>query len=254
MQITQVRHSGYDLNVRVRTPWLDMNVATEVIANDNYRLHELKDIGIEPKVILDIGGHIGTFGLICKSLWPDARLIAVEPDSDNANLYKLNIEQNHPHTDFVILNQAISYSPERICLVHSPSTTGGNVLCPKEEAEKYVNEGYRFYNSITNDHVSLTTIGEICRTYDIDVIDLAKWDCEGSEVDAFLNMSDKEAEKFRFMVGEYHLWSENTKYLKADLFTTIKFWRRVKRKFPHLNFDYRENRLGLFQAWPKENK
>jgi FkbM family methyltransferase len=251
MEITTVRHCGYDLNVRVRTPWLDMNVATEVIANDNYRLHELKNIGVEPKVILDIGGHIGTFGLMCKSLWPDARLIAVEPDSENMCLYRMNMERNHPHSDVVILHKAISYKPDRTYLVHSPSTTGGNILCPPEEAEKYVHEGYRFYDHITNRKVNLTTIAEICKEYEIDRIDLAKWDCEGSEVDAFLNMSDKEAEKFRFMVGEYHLWGEDTKYLKADLFTTIKFWRKVKRKFPHLNFDYKENRLGLFQAWPK---
>jgi FkbM family methyltransferase len=252
MEVTQVRHCGYDLNVRVDTPWLDMNVATEVIANDNYRLHELKDVGVEPEVIFDIGGHIGTFGLISKSLWPDSRLIAIEPDSDNASLYRMNMEANHPHSDVVILNQAVSYNPERTCLVHSPSTTGGSVLCPRNEAEKYVREGYRFYNSITSDKVKLTTIEKVCKEFDIEQIDLAKWDCEGGEVDAFLNMTDSEAEKFRFMVGEYHIWSEDSKYLKADLFTSIKFWRKVKRKFPHLNFDYKENRLGLFQAWPKE--
>lgn len=251
METTVVRHSGYDLCVRTRTPWLDMNVATEVIDNDNYRLNELKDI-ISPKVIVDIGGHIGTFGLVCKTLWPDARLFAVEPDPENAYLYRQNMELNHPNSDVVILNRAIGYDPKRSCLVHSPSTTGGHVMCSRNEAEKYVQEGYRFYNRIIDDEVKLITIKEICDTYDIKQIDLAKWDCEGGEVDAFMNMTDMEAEKFRFMVGEYHLWSEGSRYLKADLFTTIRFWRKVKRKFPHLNFDYRENRIGLFQAWPKE--
>lgn len=252
MEITQVKHAGFDLNVRVATPWLDMNIVTEVVANDGYRLHEMKESGFEPKVLLDIGGHIGSFGLLAKRLWPKAMLVAVEPDPVNARLYAMNLASNNCCRDAIVLNQAVSYDPGATCLVHSPSTTGGSVLRTRTEAEQYVNEGYRFYNRITDDNVSLTTIERICSELEIDVIDLAKWDCEGGEVDAFKNMSDKAAARFRYMVGEYHIWDENNRYLKADLFSTIRFWQRVKRKFPHLNFEYKENRLGLFQAWPKE--
>ena len=246
MDVTRIRHSGFDINVRVNTPWLDMNVATEVIDNDQYRLIELKDVGLEPKVIFDIGGHIGTFGMMAKKLWPKARLFAIEPDSENVHLYRLNVK------DAEILHGAISYNKNKTYLVRSPTTTGGNILCPPQEANKYVMEGYRFYDYITHKKVELYTIEKICKQYNIETIDLAKWDCEGGEVDAFLNMTDAEAEKFRFMVGEYHIWAQENRYLKGDLFWTIKFWRKVKRKFPHLNFDYKENRLGLFMAWPKK--
>ena len=251
MQITQLKHAGFIVNVRIDTPWLDTNILTEVISSDEYRIHEMKEAGFEPKVVLDIGGHIGGFGLLVKSFWPDVRLIAIEPDPLNAKLYSMNLASNMLGRNTTVLNQAISYNPDCNCLVHSPSTTGGSVLRTRNEAEKYVTEGYRFYNSITDDNVKLTTIEDLCKEFDIEQIDLAKWDCEGGEVDAFLNMSDSTAEKFRYMAGEYHIWDNDSKYLKADLFSSIRFWRRVKQKFPHLNFNYKENRLGLFQAWPK---
>ena len=80
---------------------------------------------------------------------------------------------------------------------------------------------------------------------------MAKWDCEGGEVDAFLNMNEETRDKFRYMVGEYHLWNDDTKYLKCPKFFCTTFWRDVKRRFKHLKWNYKENRLGLFQAWPK---
>ena len=120
----------------------------------------------------------------------------------------------------------------------------------KEEADSYVNRKYRFYNRIVDDEVKLITVEELLK--DLPHIDLAKWDCEGGEVDAFKNMSYQEAAKFRFMVGEYHIWAENTDYLRPSLFDCIHFWRQVKKKFPHLNWTYKEKPLGQFQAWPKE--
>jgi len=90
------------------------------------------------------------------------------------------------------------------------------------------------------------TLEEI--TAPFSVIDFAKWDCEGAEVEALCKMTC--AAKFRYMAGEYHIW--NKKAGKADKAACIDFWRAVKRKFSHLNFTYKQNALGLFQAWPKE--
>ena len=123
---------------------------------------------------------------------------------------------------------------------------------PRKEAQKYIDEGYRFYNRIDDDNVKIMTIEEITSHWD--TIDLAKFDCEGGEVDILQNITKEEAKKFRFIVGEYHLWHENSGYLKAPLFEVSRYWRNVKRKFEHLYFahsgDY--TRLGLFQAWPRK--
>lgn len=250
MKITQVTQSGFEWNVRLANGFEDLKVVSEVVAGDSYNLEELADC-IDPKVILDIGGHIGSFGVYAKSIWPNALLVAVEPCRESAALYRKNLKANGLEKKSYVLSAAVSYDPNRTCLVHSPMTTGGHLLRSKIDAEIYTTEAYRGYNSIESYNIKTITIEDICEKYDIDKIGLAKWDCEGGEVDAFLNMKPETREKFEFMVGEYHLWDDTTKYLKCPKFFCYTFWRDVKRKFKHLKWNYKEDRLGLFQAWPK---
>lgn len=252
MHITQVNYAGFRWNIRVPTPWLDLNIITEVIAKDDYKIRQLRDcLGNSVKTILDIGGHIGTFGVFAKSLWPEAMLIALEPDPDNYRLYIKNLEINGLlDGKCKVLNAAIGYDPKCKFLLHSPFSTGGAVMRTEKEAAQYLAEDYRFYNSVTDPDVKVWTIEEICKMHKITVIDLAKFDCEGGEIDVFKNITKEAAARFRYIVGEYHIWDEKSRYLKADLFDCIRFWREVKKKFSHLNFEYKDNRLGLFQAWP----
>lgn len=248
MDVTQITQSGFKWNIRVPQCYQDEHVIFEVVACDQYHLNELASY-IYPDVIVDVGGHIGTFGVLAKSVWPEAKLIVVEPSFDNMELYKLNAKANHL-TNVTFIPAAIGYNPDRSCLVNSPSTTGGAVMRTRQEADAYVRNQYRYYNRVIDDDVNVMSVEELIKGYD--VIGLAKWDCEGGEVDAFMNMSDAAAKTFRFMVGEYHIWSETSDYLRPTLFECIRFWRRVRRKFPHLNWTYKENPLGNFQAWPKE--
>lgn len=254
MDIAKVRHCGFDIACRVQKPWLDLNVVTEVIANDSYGVRDLYD-GLGPdgvQFILDVGGHIGSFGLLAKSLWPNAMLIAIEPHPENYYLYGENLAINGLTRHSHVVHAAIGYDQSCTCLVNSPSTTGGCVMRRKDEAQQYIDEGYRFYDKILDDDVPLITVADIVRRFGIDTFDLAKWDCEGGEVDAFKYMTRDEASRFRFMVGEYHIWSEEQRrYLKRDKFAMYRFWRMVKRKFPHLMFGHKYNTLGLFQAWPQ---
>lgn len=252
MDITQIKHSGFTWNIRVPTPWLDINILTEVVSKDEYGLRQLRDVGPDCiKTILDIGGHIGSFGVFAKSLWPRAKLIAVEPHPDNCELYRKNLKVNGLQYDSHVIQAAVSYDPECNCLINSPSTTGGYVMRTKKEGERYVAEGYRFYNRILDDDVVTITVEDIIEKFNIKQFDLAKWDCEGGEVDAFKNITSEAASKFRIMVGEYHIWDEHCRYLKPDIVDCIKFWEQTRRRFPHLDFIYKNKAMGLFQAWPK---
>jgi FkbM family methyltransferase len=249
MECTKVRHCGYDVNVRVATPWLDLNILTKLIGDDEYGMQDFNQLCVNVKTILDIGGHIGGFGLLAKRLWPEARLIAIEPNPLNAKLYRQNLKDNGLYNNCKVIQAAVGYDKDCNCLVHAPTTTGGDVMRRKEKAKEYIDNGYRFYNSLDAENVKIINIEEL--TEDMDVIDLAKWDCEGGEVDCFRNMKNETASKFRFMVGEYHVWSKDKLHLKASIVECMRFWRNVKRKFPHLYFTYKHNSLGLFQAWPK---
>lgn len=258
MEVARVKHGGFNVNVRLSMPWHDLNILTNVICKDEYRVKDLKEvIGDRVETILDIGGHIGGFGLLAKSLWPDARLIAIEPVKLNCELYIKNLKDNgFWDNSCYVLQAAVGYDPERTCVVNSPRTTGGFVMRTKDESETILRQRAAYYDKVVDENVKSLTIEDIFEMFNIKKVDLAKWDCEGGEVDAFNNMTDETASKFRFMMGEYHSWDGHDKYLKNDLFGLILFWRRVKRKFAHLYFNYEKigglNAIGLFQAWPKE--
>ena len=57
----------------------DSIIVREVIDEDCYGLKKLKAQGVAPMVIFDIGGHIGSFTVYCRSLWPQVTLYSFEP-------------------------------------------------------------------------------------------------------------------------------------------------------------------------------
>lgn len=46
------------------------------------------DFEVPPKTILDIGANVGAFTLRCARRWPDARVLAYEPEADNAREFR----------------------------------------------------------------------------------------------------------------------------------------------------------------------
>jgi FkbM family methyltransferase len=44
--------------------------------------------------ILDLGGHVGLFGLDAAHRWPNARIVALEPDEGNVALYRRAVQRN----------------------------------------------------------------------------------------------------------------------------------------------------------------
>ena len=241
---------GFEINVRVESGYQDVSVISECLGGDCYGLAELSK-KITPKIVLDIGGHIGAFGLCAKKFWPDCELIAVEPCRTSAALYRMNLEDNG--LSGTVINKAVSYNPERNVLLHAARTSGGHVFLSSDEAQEYVNAKYRQYDSV-EDGIESITAEELTKDYG--VIDLAKWDCEGGEQDAFRKMSDECAAKFRTMVGEYHLWGDGKRILQASPLDEMTFWKDTKKKFPHLLWSWtgvvdNDDQYGRFQAWPK---
>ncbi|HDZ13373.1 hypothetical protein LCGC14_0643770 [marine sediment metagenome] len=247
---TKVWMHGFEINVRVETGYQDVNVISECLGGDCYGLAELSK-KITPKVVLDIGGHIGAFGLCAKRYWPDCELIAVEPCKMSAELYRRNLEDNK--LKGTVLNKAISYNPDRNKLLYASRTSGGHIVLSEKEAKEYIDTRYRKYEDRMDD-IEIITAEELTKDYG--VIDLAKWDCEGAEIDAFRKMDKETAAKFRTMVGEYHLWGDGKKILQASPLDEMRFWEDTKRKFPHLLWSWTgtaggADKYGKFQAWPK---
>lgn len=78
--------NGVSLILR-QSDWFAIN---QIVRDDVYRIDLLKD----PKVILDVGAHIGVFSLIIAKRFPHATVYAIEPETENYQLLVKNISLN----------------------------------------------------------------------------------------------------------------------------------------------------------------
>jgi FkbM family methyltransferase len=89
----RVRESGYRVAIRhgAAAVW----VLAEVFSRHCYEPHGEAAAALErPQEILDLGANIGLFGVYAAARWPQARIVAFEPDRDNAALLALTIAAN----------------------------------------------------------------------------------------------------------------------------------------------------------------
>jgi FkbM family methyltransferase len=79
----------------------NMKIVAEVLSGSSYNF-QLLDLLTDQPVVVDCGANIGSFSLACKTLKPDCKIIAVEPD---ANLFAA-LKTNLTGFDSVTLVQA----------------------------------------------------------------------------------------------------------------------------------------------------
>jgi FkbM family methyltransferase len=91
-----LRESG--LRVSVRHPLLDMWVIEEMFRFHVYRppaaVTQALAARERPLRIVDLGGHVGLFGLFMRGLFPDANVVSFEPDPNNVDVLRRNIDAN----------------------------------------------------------------------------------------------------------------------------------------------------------------
>jgi len=92
----RLRDSG--LIAQVRHPLLDMWALEEIFRFHAYRpppraARAIRSLGPRPRVV-DLGGHVGYFGLYLRGLVPGARVVSFEPDPDNVKRLRRCVAAN----------------------------------------------------------------------------------------------------------------------------------------------------------------
>jgi FkbM family methyltransferase len=92
LDIVEVDVAGYRLWVRAepRARRWDEEVTRPILEGDEYELEPLRAAGHELRTVLDVGAHLGAFTRKVKRFWPEARVIAAEPDPESAALLRRN--------------------------------------------------------------------------------------------------------------------------------------------------------------------
>lgn len=182
------------------------HICTEVIDRDCYGVDALRAIGFAPKVIVDVGAHVGTFSLMANRAWPDAKLVAVEPRSDFSSDPN-NVHHLHHNlrglANITIVNNAL------IGFYGTDDNAERMEELAKETFKHWVELGVRGHpvhkaKTMKGGHVGLS-VRSFLETYAIERIDLLKLDCEGAETNIL-----RECEALGFLKnidmirGEWH--------------------------------------------------
>jgi FkbM family methyltransferase len=142
-----------------------------------------------PSVIVDAGANIGMATLYFASTFPEAKIIAIEPEPSNFALLQMNCE-----------------SLENVSLIQGALwPTTGTLAIEDESVEKWgikVTDASRLPDSASS--VRAVTIPEILERFALTEIDLLKLDIEGSERDLFLEHSQEWLGRVGMIAIELH--------------------------------------------------
>lgn len=164
-------NSGTPVTVRLGTS--DVRVFVDIFCRQEYGW----DFAAPPQVILDAGAYTGLSASFFATRYPDATIIAIEPDEENFKLLELNtarFKNVHPiRAALWAKSGSVSLKdPGNGDWAFQVSESGNSVTTEAEARSK---------------SIRAVTIDDIRREFNLDKIDLLKVDVEGSEKEIFAN-------------------------------------------------------------------
>lgn len=149
----------HPIHLRVRTS--DVSVYRDVVLSREYDLR-LPDF--HPQTIVDAGANCGMASVFYANTYPDARIIAVEPDPSN---FAMLVKNTRAYPNVTPVHAALWSSDGELQL------TGGDAF------EKWG------IQTIEGSGVRAITIDTLMREHGLQSIDLLKVDIEGAEKEVF---------------------------------------------------------------------
>jgi FkbM family methyltransferase len=166
----------------------------DVCEYDRYRLREMTTV---PETVLDIGAHIGCFSVLAAHRWPNARIVACEPDP--ANYFLLNQHlQACTRAGRVTTIKKVVTSDDRaeadfwVVVDKAHKNSGAGSCCRQEPGS-------------AKTRLPAIAIVELCYDQGLTSCDLLKIDCEGAEYSILRALGEKRfLAKIGRITGEWH--------------------------------------------------
>ncbi len=160
----------------------DIAVLREVFLLEEYVWPQIEN----PKIIIDLGAHVGDTALFYHASYPNARIYAVEPDPESFRLLQINTK------DF-----------EKITPIHAAITKETGVLTLYVSAQSSL-RGSTIKREKTTKEITVPALclSDLYAQYSISKADLIKFDIEGGEQDMFGSLGP-EAYATAY-IGEFH--------------------------------------------------
>ena len=175
----------------------DKNAAVQAFGRDEFKFktgghHDtlMNRLGIGDKLIVDAGANIGVTSVLFAMRFPDALIIAIEPESSN---FKMLCKNTATFKNVVCLQAALSDTPERTFAIERPDGLGNDAFRVVETGDG-------------NGSITTTSIPTILTMYPERVPFILKVDVEGYERKIFSGHDLSGIDAFPFIFVEPHDW------------------------------------------------
>jgi FkbM family methyltransferase len=182
-KIAELNFSELKFPVYLRKKTSDISTFFQIFYYKGYNIN----FNFEPKVIFDCGANVGLASVYFKNRYPNARIIAVEPESSNFEMLLKNTEK---YKDIECIKAGIWNKTTNLRIIDSGQGNWGFVT---EETDK---EG--------PDTVKAISIDELMKKYNVDHIDILKIDIESSEKELFEKNFENWLPKSKVVLVELH--------------------------------------------------
>jgi FkbM family methyltransferase len=184
--IVRLTPSGRRVTLRANTS--DVACLEKVFVEEEYRLPREANPAFDtsPRLVVDAGANIGMATLYFAQTFPDARIVAIEPEPSNFAALRVNCE-GLPN---VSLKHAALW-PVRAALQLADSRAENWMFSVRPASD-------------AGDVVPAITIPEILAESGADRIDLLKLDIEGAERELFSDACEEWLPRVRMIVIELH--------------------------------------------------
>ena len=168
VEIAGIRHPVY---LRVRTS--DVSLCQQILLDAQYD----STLAARPQVIVDAGANIGLASIFYANRYPEAKIIAIEPEPSNYEMLRKNLA---PYPNAVPVQAALWSEKGPLS---ATSAAGGHHAYQVREENGVDDLGHRCT-------VRGVTLGGLMADLGIQHIDLLKVDIEGSEREVFQNSAE----------------------------------------------------------------
>lgn len=198
----------------------DVSALNEVLFRKGKKSEYYFPLDEEPKVILDIGGHIGDSAIYYALKYPKARIYTVEPVRANFDILQKNVA---PYPKIRAFNFGLGHENGSFPIFEdeNPENTGGYSIVADSRA------GGRL-----DMEAKIRRVGEFLAENSLDSVDLIKIDTEGAEYDILTAFPDEALKRVKWIIGELH------DHKDFDLLAHLARWFHIGLNKEKIRFRY----------------
>lgn len=168
--LRKVRVSGLLHPLILRVPSSDVPTFEQIFVNTEYAF----DVRRPPRTIIDAGANIGLASVFFAARYPDARILAIEPESRNFELLTINVAQ---YPNVTPVHGALWHQSEILEVIDPGLGNWGFVTRsardPSAPSGRFVNKAQGM------------TVDRVMHEHGLQHVDILKIDIEGAEKEVF---------------------------------------------------------------------